>query len=198
MVSLVASARVHGFEKVAVTFFFAPHALAREPIKQKTWKLECPSALPCSIFPQNLTKIVQSVQLLCNSLEIEAIKRPMRTSIHFIHYPVLIKSLWWVVTYPCPIQEKKFRKTLLENRHPHFLDSSFSSSLTWVLIGWFGCLFSYESSKNHTHTQMPYALDPLSRTPYLRCAALLCSSWRECQLKYLCTPVPSNQNHSRT
>ena len=90
MVSLVASARVHGFEKVAVTLFFAPHALAREPIEQKTWKLECPSALPCSIFPQNLTKIVQSVQLLCNSLEIEAIKRPMRTSIHFIHYPVLI------------------------------------------------------------------------------------------------------------
>ena len=31
MVSLVASARVHGFEKVAVPFFFAPHALAREP-----------------------------------------------------------------------------------------------------------------------------------------------------------------------
>jgi len=98
MVSLVASARVHGFEKVAVTFFFAPHALAREPIEQKTWKLECPSALPCSIFPQNLTKIVGSVQLLCNSLEIEAIKRPMRTSIHFIHYPVLKIYLYltWV------------------------------------------------------------------------------------------------------
>ena len=72
-------------------FFFAPHALAREPNLQKTWKLECPSALPCSIFSQNLTKIVQSVQLLCKSLEIEAIKRPMRTSIHFIHCPVLIK-----------------------------------------------------------------------------------------------------------
>ena len=98
MVSLVASARVHGFEKVAVTLFFAPHALAREPIEQKTWKLECPSALPCFIFPQNLTKFVGSVQLLCNSLEIEAIKRPMRTSIHFIHYPVLIKENKHVVT----------------------------------------------------------------------------------------------------
>jgi len=89
-----------------------------------------------------------------------------------------------------------------EAGYPYFLDSTFSVSLTQVLIGRFGCLFSYDSSKNHAQEkkrkELPEALNPPSRTPYLRCAAVLYSFWRQCQLKYLFTPVSANKNHPRT
>jgi len=123
-------------------FFFAPHALAREPNLQKTWKLECPSALPCSIFPQNLTKIVQSVQLLCNSLEIEAIKRPMRTSIHFIHYPVLT-SIHFI-------------------HYPVLINIPWEGDRFWVLVQIKYCIREVYFLRTRTSTA-PHARTPLQK-----------------------------------
>ena len=60
-------------EKFSRLLFCAPRPSARTH-RTKDLKLECLSALPCFIFFKNLTKIVGSVQLLCNSLEIEAMK----------------------------------------------------------------------------------------------------------------------------
>ena len=63
-------------------FIFAPHALACLRLHGAFFYFSRPFVLPRSSRPPNLTQIVRCVQLLCNSLETEAIKRPMRTGIH--------------------------------------------------------------------------------------------------------------------
>ena len=75
--------------KVTVGFHFcAPRPSARTATWGPFFYFSYPLVLPRSSRPRNLTQIVRFVQLLCNSLETEAIKRPMSASIH----PVLIKK----------------------------------------------------------------------------------------------------------
>ena len=69
-------------QKVTVTFFFAPHALAQERHIGTLLNFSCPFVLPPLSHPRNLTQIVPHVHFLFNSLETEAIKGPMRTGIH--------------------------------------------------------------------------------------------------------------------